>query len=295
MFGRWRRKRDALRLLEEDLQQHIDEEVREHIDRGMSPEDAHRAARLRFGNVTLAREDTRAVWGIIWLEQFVQDLSYAIRTMLKKPAFLVVAVATIGLGIGANTTVFSVVYGVLFRPLPFPESDRLVRVQVSPSDGSEPTPITDSELLELRSRARSFSAMAGYRSTALELSHEGPPIPLRGALVSPAMFQLLGATALIGRVLGPEDEQLGSNDVVVLGYSAWQSYLEADADIIGRAVTLGSGQYTVAGVMPPEFGFPDRETQFWIPLVLRQFSVTVTERGFPFDGVRACRDDRPSG
>ena len=126
MLGRWRRKRDALRFLEDDIRQHIAEEVQDNIARGMSPANARSTAMRRFGNVALTKEDTRAVWGWVWLEQGVRDVRFAFRTLVKKPLFMVVAAATIALGIGAATVVFSIVDSVLLRPLPYRDPDDIV-------------------------------------------------------------------------------------------------------------------------------------------------------------------------
>jgi putative ABC transport system permease protein len=206
----------------------------------------------------------------LWL-----DIRYAARTLLKRPGFLIVAVITLAIGIGANTAVFSVVNSVLLRPLPYKDSDRIVRIiQIRPP-GSVPEGIplrtaamrTD-DLQEWRTRTKTLAYIAAYTGATLTLTQNGESTRLTGARISPAMLPLLGAQPLIGRAFDQSDEAPGNDSVVLFSYAAWQKYFAGKPDVIGRTVSLDGRGYQVTGVMPEAFEFLNPQAEFWIPFVL---------------------------
>jgi putative ABC transport system permease protein len=209
-----------------------------------------------------------------------QDVRYALRSLARAPVFVSVAVLTLALGIGANTAIFSVVNGVLLRPLPYKNSEQFVRVMANLTATDSPTrapfraalSLTASEIAELQSHTRLLSDIGMASPFLLALTGAEDGARLQGARVSSSILSVLGVQALIGRVLGPSDERPGAESVVLLSHSMWQRYFAADPAVIGRTLTFDSvlgprrqTSYAVVGVMRPGFAFPNPQTQFWMP------------------------------
>jgi putative ABC transport system permease protein len=191
-----------------------------------------------------------------------QDIRYALRQLRKSPGFAVVAVLTLALGIGANTAVFSVVDQVLLHPLPYPDSDRIARFTETFQGVDGDT--SPANYLDFLSQNRVFADMAASRGWQGSLSAGDRPERVRGAMATPSFFSLFGVNPILGRGLEASDARPGNDHVAVLGYGLWQRYFAADRAIIGRTVQLNSEQYTVVGVMPPNFS-PDEYGELWLP------------------------------
>jgi putative ABC transport system permease protein len=198
----------------------------------------------------------------------LQDLRYATRQLRKSPGFAAVAVITLALGIGANTAVFSVVDQVLLHPLPYPDSDRLVTVsqtyQGISTDDASPANYLDWVSQNQLSQNPAFAEMAASRGWQGSLSAGDRPERVKGTMATPSFFPLFGVNPILGRGLEPSDAQPGNDHVAVLGYGLWQRYFAADRAIVGRTIRLNSEQYTVVGVMPPNFS-PDEYGELWLP------------------------------
>jgi putative ABC transport system permease protein len=204
----------------------------------------------------------------------IQDLRYAFRQLLSSPGFAVVAILTIGLGIGANTAIFSIVDSILLKPLRYEDSDRLVRiVENVPAEESfsgapeRTTNMSPSMFTEWRDRSTTLAAMSMERSLSMTLA-AAEPVRLTGLEASPALFTILRAQPIVGRVLQPSDETPGADNVVVLSNSAWQRFFGGDPQVLGKAITLDAAIYTVVGVMPATFAYPGAQTDFWKPLAV---------------------------
>ena len=205
------------------------------------------------------------------MDTFLQDLRHSLRTLIKSPGFTAVALATLTLGIGATTAVFGVVNATLLRPLPYPDADRLVRVQEErPMMRGQGIPafMTSATLEAWRDNPQTIDQIAGYSDRTFTYQDESEPVRVRGAAVSPALFPLLRTTPLLGRVFTEDEEASAAQPVAVLSYARWQTRHDADPDILGRLITLDDVGYSVVGVMSEDFYFPDRETEIWIPLTL---------------------------
>jgi putative ABC transport system permease protein len=206
---------------------------------------------------------------VAWL---IQDVRYAWRQMLASPGFTLVAILTLGLGIGANTAIFSIVDSILLKPLPYRDSDRLVRIienlpaEESSSGGPQRTTrMSPGVFTEWRTRSTTLSGMSMERS--LSMTFAGPEaVRLVGLEASPALFSMLDTQPVLGRAFQTDDETPGSDNVVVLSYPAWQRYFGGDSHIIGKTVTLDTALYTVVGVMPRGFSYPNAQTDFWKPM-----------------------------
>ena len=264
-----KRREHMLADLEEEIREHIEIETRDNIERGMPAGEARRAALRKFGNVTRVKEDTREVWSAVWLEQLWQDIRYALRMLRKSPGFTAVAVLTLALGIGANTAIFSVVYAVLLRPLPFADPGQLVRVfDSNPHDQVEFDGLSYVDFEECRKQNHAFTDMAANQAHELTLTGAGEPSVLATNVVTPEIFSVLGVKPLAGRTFLPEDGERGAAPVVILSENLWRSRFGADPDLVGRSINLDKRPFTVVGIMPAGFRsllFTPRE-DIWIPL-----------------------------
>ncbi|MGA7916050.1 MAG: ABC transporter permease, partial [Candidatus Acidiferrales bacterium] len=264
-----KRRERMLQGLEEDIRQHIEIETQDNIARGMSPEEARFAALRKFGNVTRVQEEAREVWSFVWLEQFWQDVRYALRMLRKSPGFTAIAVLTFALGIGANTAIFSVVYAVLLRPLPYPHPDQLVLVfQANPHDQVPFDGMSYVNFEKLRDHSSVFSGLASNTRHELTLTGVGDPSVLRTADVTPEIFSVLAVPPLLGRTLLPEDGKRGAPPVVILSENLWRSRFGSDPNLLGRSISLDKRLFTVVGIMPASFQFPLIATRedIWIPI-----------------------------
>src|SRR5262245_11482069 len=195
-----------------------------------------------------------------------QDLRYGARMLRKQPGFTMIAALTLALGIGANTTIFSVVNAVWLRPLPYPEAERLALVMHRNTKLGGNSDLTPASYFDLRPHCKSFERLAVYVSRDFNLTGAGEPERLRGQVVSGALFHLLKVSPLAGRVLTEADDRPGAPRVVLLSHELWRRRFGAEAGIIGQAIRLDDQSYTVVGVMPPGFNFPDKETELWTPI-----------------------------
>ncbi len=193
----------------------------------------------------------------------LQDIRYALRQLRKSPGFAVVAVITLALGIGANTAVFSVVDQVLLHPLPYPDSDRIVKVSET-LEGISTDDASPANYLDWVSQNQAFAQMAASRGWQGSLSAGDRPERIRGTMTTPSFFPLFGVSPILGRGMEASDAQPGNDHVVVLGYGLWQRYFAADRTIVGRSIQLNGEPYTVVGVMPPNFS-PDEYGELWLP------------------------------
>jgi putative ABC transport system permease protein len=255
------------RELEDEMRFHLQMKEEENLSRGMAPEEARLAARRQFGNVTLAKEGSREMWAFRHLETLWQDLRYGVRVLIKKPGFTVVAVITLALGIGANTVIFSVVNAVLLRPLAYEDPDRLVMVfENNWQKGWARFAVAPGNFAEWREQNQVFEQMAAFTGSSFTLVGEGDPQQLQGTRVSANLFALLGAKPALGRDFLPEEDQPGRERVVVVSHRLWQRGFGADPGLVGKPLTLNGHSYTVVGVMPAGFLFPNPRTELWVPV-----------------------------
>jgi predicted permease len=264
-------RKEMMRDLDDDIRDHITRETQDNIDRGMTPEDARLAAFRKFGNVAQIKEDTRRVWTTLWLEQLAQDVRCGMRMLAKSPGFAAVAILTLALGIGANTAIFSVVNSVVLQPLPYSNASQLVVVSETSSRVPAGAGLQSSEsyltFLDLQREAKSFSALAAYQNNDMTLTGHGAPTVIHGAMTTSGLFGALVTAPLLGRTLEPQDDVKGAGLVVVIGEALWRDQLGGDPNIIGKSIQLDSEAFTVVGVMPSDFRYPDQSppSEFWIP------------------------------
>jgi predicted permease len=264
-----KRREHMLEELDQDIRAHIEIETRDNIERGMTPDEAHYAALRKFGNVTRVQEEAREVWSLVWLEQMWQDVRYAARMLRKSPGFTAVAVLTLALGIGANTAIFSVVYAILLRPLPYADPGQLVVIfQSKPQEQVPFTGINYVNFAECRAQSRAFAEMAANQAHQLTLTGVGEPSVLTTTVVTPEIFSLLQAQPLLGRTFLPEDGKRGAALVVILSENLWRSQFGSDPSLVGRSISLDKRSFTVVGIMPASFHslLLTAHEDIWIPL-----------------------------
>jgi len=248
-----RRKR-MMEHLDEDIHDFIERETQDNIERGMPPEEAHSAALRKFGNVTRVKEDTREVWSFVWVEQLWQDVRLGVRVLAKNPAFTVVAMLTLALGIGANTAIFSVVDGVLLAPLPYAQSDRLVAVWESHPHAAHVW-ISYPNFQDWQRSAHSFEQVAAFATEGLDLTSPGTPEHLEGEFVSAGFFRTLGTRLALGREFSTQEDQQGGAPVAILSNRVWKNRFAGSPEAVGKLVTLEGVGCIVVGVLPAEFHF----------------------------------------
>jgi predicted permease len=265
MTNHWHRKQEDL---EQELQSHLEMSKQDHLDHGATPAQAEASARREFGNVALVEHVTRDQWAWRWVEDLLHDLRYSARALRKSPGFTLIAVLTLALGIGANTALFSVVNGVLFNPLPYPQSDRLVELyskRMGFSQASNPY----LNFLDWVRDNRSFSGLAAHRRDFLSLTGMGDPESLPTEMVSASFFPLLGVEPVVGRVFRPEEDQVGAGPVVLLNGGFWKRKFGSSPDAVGKTLTLNGESYTIIGVIPSSFSFDNayfRKSDIYVPI-----------------------------
>jgi putative ABC transport system permease protein len=253
--------------MDAELRAHIETYTDDLVRSGVSRAEAERRARVEFGGIEAVKEECRQARGLRWPDELRQDLRYAFRALRKAPGFTAAAVLSLGLGIGVNTAIFSVINAALVRPLPYAEPGRLVAIYENRTTrGAGFGAFANANFVDLRANAPSFDDIAAHVSTGLSLTGAGEAEQLLGRLVTGNMFAVLGIPAHLGRTLIPEDEELGKQRVILLSYALWQRKFGSDPAITGRALSLDGNSYTVTGVMSDTFRFPGAQDEFWLPM-----------------------------
>lgn len=263
------RKRD--REIRQEIEQHVAEKTDANVEAGMAPDEARFAALRQFGNPTLQREQAHEAWGFAWFETLLQDARYGFRILRRNPAFTLATITTLALGIGANTAVFSIVNAVLLKSLPYAEPSQLVALR-----GSQSLPDT----IDISEQSKSLDSVAAYADWPLDLVGGPEPERVDGAMIGGDMFRALGTTPALGRTFG-ESEDRRLEPVVVASYGFWQTHLGGNREAIGKPLQLSGKDYTLVGIMPPEFQLPNSKSQLWIPFRVA-YPEAVDARGAHF-------------
>lgn len=270
------RDRDLKEELDSVFQMHLDE----HLRAGMNREESRRRALIEVGGVEQVRQVVRDDRGFPRLEGWARDVKYAVRTLLRTPGFSVVAIAVMAIGIGASVALFTVVRSVLLRPLPFPQSDRLVALY-SQDDRSRPdleNNVASGDFYDWQKATRGYEQMAIWRWSGYNMSGSGGELPefLNAGTCSWNLFATLGATPTLGRSFTQEDDHIGAGETVILSWSFFERRFNGDPRILGKTIRLNSRNYTVVGVLPAWFQFPDPKIQLWVPWQVGESRVAVS-------------------
>jgi putative ABC transport system permease protein len=273
------RARRLDRQLDDEVRAHLEMAERDAIAEGLSPEDAHRMARRRFGSIERMKEEHRDRRSVRWIDTLVRDFRYGLLLLKRDPGFALVAISVMAIGIGAVTAMFSVMDAVLLKPLPYPEPERMVRVWEAPTPTSR-NGISTLNFVDWKRLSTSFEALSAVRGLNVALTGNGDPARLTGTLVSADYFEVFGVKAALGRTFLPNEDQPGANLVVVLSRALWQGRFGGDPAILNRDIMLDGEPHRVVGVLPA--GSFDRDTNsFWKPIM---FAPEQRTRGYHWLG-----------
>lgn len=287
----WFRTRRLDEDLSEELRFHLERETQANLGAGMTPEEAHRAARLALGNVEHIKEASRAARPGTLARQAARDVAFGARLLRKAPGFAAAAVVIVALGIGSATAIFSVVYGVVLRPLPYAEPERLVGLWTrAPRLRMPRALVAAADHREWAKANHVFEGIALVRPIAnFNLVGQGEPERLLGARVSPDLFTVLGITPALGRAFNEDEDRGGRENVVLLSHGFWKRRFGGDPGVVGRAVLLSGTPHTVVGVMRPDFQYPGPEFQVWTPLTINPDELSRKETPYSYLAVARLR------
>jgi predicted permease len=266
--------------LNDELRDHLEREIESNIRAGMTREDARNAAHRLIGPIVQFQEECRDARGMVLVENIARDLAYGLRSLRRNPGGSFIAIAALAVGIGSSAAIYSLARTVVIAPLPFPQADRLVQIQMASRKTGELAdwaPLFD--VSEWRGRNRTFDEIAGYTFALLDLPSD-PPAALYGARITQNLFPALGVSPALGRNFLPEEDQPGRGQAIILSDSLWKTRFRANPNIIGKTIRLAgqpeSEEYIVVGVMPAGFNFPltiptavnppTRQMAYWLPL-----------------------------
>src|SRR5580698_834277 len=243
--------------MEDELGFHWERQIEKHMTTGIDRDEALRRVRMEFGGLEQVKEDCRDARGVSLMESLSMDLRYGWRTLLKSPSFAAAALFTLALGIGANTAIFSVVYGILLRPLPFRDASHLVLLnETTPQVGD--VSVSYPNFQDWRRQSRTFTEMAAVSGVKFNMAGSSQPENIGGLAVSPNFLPMMGVRPVMGRGFTADEEKAGAAPVVLLSYALWQSHFGADRRAIGQTIRLDSRTVTIVGVLPPDFRWVDK-------------------------------------
>ena len=270
------RKRDA--DLERELQSDLELEEEQQRANGLSAEEARHAARRAFGNTTLIREHIHEAWGWAPVERLLQDARYAMRQLWRSPGFSIVAMMTLALGISATTAIFTLVYDVMLRPLPFAQPDRIVTIEEKVAEWKNlyPTlPVSANHFTFWQQHNRSFDSMAVMEQFSVPLGTRGRPLQVEALSATPGIFSVLQVQPELGREFTVDEAQRGHEHVAILTYDLWREQFGGDPDILSKTISVDGFPYSVIGVMPQSFHMPSIQSMTTIGSANRELPIGV--------------------
>jgi predicted permease len=272
------RRTHVERGLDDEIRFHLEQQTAKNIRDGMSPEGARRAALVRFGGVEEVKEAARDEFRAGLLEDFGRDLRYGARVLIHAPGFAVVSILTLGLGIGAATAVFSVVDGVLLKPLPYPDPDRIVRLFQIDANGRRNNAASEPNFEDWKNGTRTFRAMAEMSVAAAPAVVNGQSSMITGAAVSREFFDVMGVSPIMGRGFDESEQRVGGTPAAVVSHRFWQARL-GGAPLSDQSLRVGQASYQIVGVMPPGFDYPSA-SEYWTPRELNPPQRSRTAHNF---------------
>ena len=265
------RRRKIEAELSEEMRVHLEMATEANIAAGMAPEEARCAAWREFGGVDQAKESWRDERGIPWIENFLRDLRFSVRSLRRDKGFTSIALLILALCVAANVVIFSLVHGVLLQRLPFREPDRLVAVFNSyPKAGIPNAGVSVPHYLERKSGIAAFADAGLIRYEAATINGASAPERVDAAIATPSFFHVLGVDAALGRTFTEDESVAGRNQVVLLSDGFWRQQFNAEASAIGRTLRLANRPFTIIGVMPPDFRYLSYDTKFWTPAIFSE-------------------------
>jgi predicted permease len=286
----WRKRRNQ--ELSEEIQAHLTLAEREEIESGRAREEAQHAARREFGNVEVAKEVTRDAWGWRWLTDFFQDTRYSLRTLRQRPGFVAVAILTLALGTGATTVMFTVINGVILKPLPYANASELVAIHGHSDNWKTEIfgeqNVAHLDFLDCQRQSRSLD-IAGFVYESGTVSAPGEPQYVQFLESSPNLFSVLGVPLLRGRTFLPEEDQPGGAPAAILGYSFWQRLFAGSSAALGSSLVLDNKRYTIVGIASPGFRLHEEEPDLFTPMNQNTARFMQTRQAHPVTVVARLR------
>jgi predicted permease len=255
--------------MDAELNTHIEMLAEANMRRGMARQEALRAARREFGGLEQTRESYRDQRGLVFLQALLQDARLALRGLIKRPGFTLLAILTLALGIGVNTALFTVIHGVLFRPLPFPHPEQLVSIwEREVGEGKGDNVVAGGQFADWQQQSTSFTQMSVVGGDTANLSGDGGALPeaVRTRTCSYTLFPLLGVQPIYGRNFSEQDDRDGASATAILSSPLWKRRYGSDPAVVGKKILLDSKPYIVIGVLPSWFDYPDTRVQLWLPV-----------------------------
>jgi putative ABC transport system permease protein len=260
------RREDPDTAFDREIAFHVETLTEAHIAQGMSPAEAGRRALLEFGGREQVKQTVREVYVSAFTEAVASNLRDAVRFLRKSPTFSIAVIATLALGIGANSAVFSAIDTIILRPLPFPNGDQLVALYQHDSKGRDANRFVAPVRLEDWNRMNStFQAISGYYTDDLSEMSGTLPEKVTEALLAPRFLQVMGVSPALGRDFTPQEEHWGGPPAVLISYGFWQRRFHGDPAALGKKLRVESSYYLVVGIMPASFQFPNRDVDLWTP------------------------------
>ncbi len=257
------------RRIEEEIQQEMESHYalieEEELAKGASAQAAHRAARLRLGNAAVYGDQARDADLAVWLDDLLRDTRFASRQLLRNPGFAVAGMLLLGLGIGVNAAIFTVIRSVILRPLPLPQPERLVSVTEATTHYE--TPESWPDLLDLQAGSHVFESSGGFRRSRFIFRGSGDALSVHGGSATPGFFSALGVQPVAGRLLEAADGQEGANPVALVREDFWRAALNADPEILRKTILLDGRPVQIVGILPQQFRYPETESVIWTPLI----------------------------
>jgi predicted permease len=254
--------------LDEELRYHLEHLIDDHVAAGLSPAEARYRALREMGAIEPRREECRDARGLVLLDSLRQDLAYALRSLWKSPGFSGVALLSLAIGIGANTTIFTFVNAVLLTPLPFPDPGRLVVLYEHHLESADPLSVHPVNYVEWRARSRSFASLVLVQAPPLNVMGRGGAEQVSRLQATSELFDVFAVRPSLGRWFRPEETRPGQGQVVVLGYDFWQRWFAGDPGILGRQLIVPDGSLTIVGVGPPGFRIGLTEPGVFTPMTI---------------------------
>ena len=272
------RRNSADTELDDELRFHVEQLVEQNVQSGLTRPEAVRRARLAFGGIDQVKEECRDECGVHFIETLLQDIRFGARVLRKSPGFTAVAALSLALGIGATTAIFSVVYGVLLRPLPYADSNRIMAIfEINPK-GTR-SRLADPNFDDFRDQNRSFQAIAKYEENDASVSGIAPPARQMIADVSPGFLKVFGVQPMLGRGFSAEDARKGAGPVVLVSYGYWKQYLSSSPDLLQSRLKIDGALFSIIGVLPAGFQFP-ADVSLWVPADLDGENLSRTSHNY---------------
>ena len=274
-----RRGEQLDRDVDRELRFHLEMEAEKHLQQGGLPvDDARNAALRRFGGVQKTQEECRDERNVTFVDNLRQDVRYGARSLRRSPGFAIAAIITLGLGIGANVAIFSLIHGVLLEPLPYADSNRLVLVrQSAPLAGRDDVGVSIKELYDYRAQTSAFEGLVEYHQMSFDLLQRGDPDRVDTGVVSHNFFDVLGVKPILGRTFAASDEGPTAPAVLVLSHSYWQSRFAGDPNVVGQVLQMNDRAHTVIGVLPAVPLYPE-ESDVYMPTSACPFRAAAERR-----------------